>query len=135
MNGTQAVQRVIRIGVVDTAKPLPHIPSTIRPTLPRSASSPLLKAQIESASNLSTKRKPLPKDSPLLVPLSEHPAFANILQSKALDEKQNRQDLDDELTCIQVDEQHSLNELEVSLPLPPTPIVKLRGVRSTRMLR
>lgn len=119
---------------VNTSKPLPPIPSTVRRSLPRSASSPLLRPKSGFRSPPSAKRKPLPKDSPLLIPLSEHPAFINILPAKALKKTEAHVGASEKTTEID-DQKDGLAEVEVLLSLPASPSSRFCATESTRVLR
>ena len=65
---------------IETPSPSKHQP---RKTRPRSLSSPLLltTTTIAVSPSASPKRKPLPQDSPLLIPLRHHPLFADMDKS------------------------------------------------------
>ncbi|KAK5094804.1 hypothetical protein LTS08_008421 [Lithohypha guttulata] len=106
--------------VVETKEPVPATRAGTRRSLPRSISTPLLRATESSNQNPSTKRKPLPKDSPLFVPLAEHPAFAN-LQPKRKGTKITPSEIKIKGTRKAVYDEDELDKLDVLLPLPPSP--------------
>ena len=91
---------------------------------PRSFSSPPVKDMRAPDHIKFMKRKPLPTDSPLLIPVTQHPAFAMLGKEnvKPLGDDQKTKKRDSKL------EAKELDRLEVTLPLPPTLSTKLKSV-------
>ncbi|KAK5938910.1 hypothetical protein PMZ80_009102 [Knufia obscura] len=95
-----------------------------RKTRPRSISSPVTPTTPPVQISTAPRRKPLPQDSPLLIPLRQHPAFADTTTENTEDAEGAHVDAKIQALRVQIEkdkEEQELDELEVLLPLPPSP--------------